>query len=503
MLATIVSSALLGIEGHRITVEVHVGKGIPGFSMVGLPDAACREARDRVRSAVYSSGYEWPNRKITVNLAPSSFPKLGSATDLAIAVGVLQAGGEIDGEAVEGWALLGELGLDGTLRPVRGSVPLVAGLREEVRGVVVPAASAPDASLVPGLEVRCARTLVEVLEAFKAERPWPDPPSAPEPAPETVPDMAGVRGHPVARSVLEIAAAGGHHLLMSGPPGSGKTMLASRLPGLLPDLSDTEALDVTAIHSAAGASFAGRLVRRPPFRAPHHTASVVALIGGGSGVMRPGEISLAHQGVLFADELGEFPPAALDALRQPLEEGVIRVSRARGTVRYPALFQLVAATNPCPCGPPSSGCRCSDASRARYLRRLSGPLLDRFDLRLEVERPDAAAVMSREDGEPSALVRKRVEMARAISHERGTGVNRTLRDDQLDEFAPLTGEATRLLETMLRCGALSARGVQRVRRVGRTIADLAEHDGLIDDSHIATALAIRVPMAGADVAAAS
>lgn len=502
MLARVTAAALLGIEGRPITVEVHMGKGLPGFIMVGLPDAACREARDRVRAAIYSSGLEWPIRHMTVNLAPSSFPKQGSATDLAIAIGVLTTTGDIAGDATDGWGFIGELGLDGSLRPVRGVVPLVAALRGVTRGVVVPAASAAEAALVPGLEVRCAGTLDEVVRALKVECPWPDPPPAPVPLPERIPDLADVRGHPVARSVLEIAAAGGHHLLLAGPPGAGKTMLATRLPGLLPDLDDGAALEVTAIHSAAGERTIG-LHTRPPFRAPHHTASAVALIGGGSGTMRPGEISLAHHGVLFADELGEFAPTVLDALRQPLEEGAIRVSRAKGTVRYPASFQLVAATNPCPCGPPAGGCRCSDASRARYLRRLSGPLLDRFDLRLDLDRPDASDLLGTEPGEPTSLVRARVEEARSWALSRGVAANADLRGDALEAAAPLSPPALGMLEAMLRAGSLTARGVQRVRRVARTVADLAAHDGPLGEEHVATAVAIRVPMAGADVAVAS
>lgn len=501
MLARVTAAALLGVEGRPITVEVHMGKGIPAFVMVGLPDAGCREARDRVRAAVYSSELEWPIRHMTVNLAPSSFPKHGSGTDLAIAVGVLTTTGDIAGESTDGWGFIGELGLDGTLRPVRGVVPLVAALRGMVRGVVVPAASAAEAALVPGVDVRCASTLDEVVRALAGRRSWPDPPPEPAQVPAPQSDLADVRGHPVARFVLEIAAAGGHHLLLSGPPGAGKTMLASRLPGLLPDLAADPALEVTAIHSAAGEAPVGLQVR-PPFRAPHHTASAVSLIGGGTGAMRPGEISLAHNGVLFADELGEFAPTVLDALRQPLEEGVVRVSRARGTVSYPAAFQLIAATNPCPCGPPAAGCRCSEASRARYLRRLSGPLLDRFDLRLDLDRPDASDLLSTEAGEPSATVRARVIAARARAAERGVVANAALGGEALEAAAPLTPAAVKILESMLRSGALTARGVHRVRRVARTVADLGGEHGALTDEHIGAAVAFRVPVAGADVAAA-
>lgn len=502
MLAIISSSSLLGVEGRTVRAEVHVGNGLPSFTMVGLPDASCREARDRVRAAVLSSEYEWPMRRLTINLAPSAFPKLGTSLDLAIAVGVLTATGEVPAASTEGWAFLAELGLDGSLRPVRGIVPLVAALRGSVRGVVVAESAAPEAALVPGIEVRCGRDLGHVVRALRRETAWSDPPAtaaAPPPAPA---DLLDVRGQPVGRHVLEIAAAGGHHLLLSGPPGAGKTLLASRLPGLLPHLDDDAALEVTSIHSAAGMPVEGQLIRQPPFRAPHHTASAVSLIGGGTTAMRPGEISLAHRGVLFADELGEFPPTVLDALRQPIEEGRVRVSRARGTVVYPARFQFVAATNPCPCGPATTGCRCSEAGLARYARRLSGPLLDRFDLRLHVGLPDAGDLLGNPDGEPSAVVARRVLAARRRADERGHGANATLAGNDLDTVAPLVERAARLLEDLVRRGTLTARGVQRVRRVARTIGDLDGHDGALGVDHVAAAVALRVP-SGADVAVAS
>ncbi len=498
MLSITTAATLVGVDGHPVRVEVHVGNGLPSFTIVGLPDASCREARDRVRAAIQSSELDWPQRHITVNLAPSSIPKVGTALDLAIAVGVLAASGAVPAESTERWAFLGELGLDGSLRPCRGMVPLTAGVRGSGLGVVVPAGSHAEASLVPGVEVRCAGDLGTVVRALNADCPWPDAPPATPPTPRSEPDLAEVRGQPVARSVIEIAAAGGHHVLLSGPPGAGKTLLASRLPGLLPDLDDEAALEVTAIHSAAGEPVAGRLLRRPPFRAPHHTASVVSLVGGGSGAMRPGEISLAHRGVLFADELGEFPPTVLDALRQPIEEGRVRVSRARGTVSYPARFQLVAATNPCPCGPPSGGCRCSEAGRARYLRRLSGPLLDRFDLRLEVARPDPGDLLGTAAGECSAVVAARVARARQRAVERGVPDNAAIAAPALDTVAPLGPAARRLLEHMVRSGRLTARGMHRIRRVARTVADLADHDGALTEDHVAAALALRVAVAGAD-----
>ena len=503
MLAITTAATLVGVDGHPVRVEVHVGNGLPSFAIVGLPDASCREARDRVRAAIQSSGLDWPQRRITVNLAPSSIPKVGTALDLAIAVGVLVAAGEVPEEATRAWAFLGELGLDGSIRGCRGIVPLTAGLRGEVDGVVVSSAASGEAALVPGLAVRCAGDLGTAVRALRLDCPWPDPPPAAEPLPRIEPDLAEVRGQPVARQVIEIAAAGGHHLLLSGPPGAGKTLLASRLPGLLPDLDDDAALEVTAIHSAAGEPVTGRLLRRPPFRAPHHTASVVSLVGGGTTGMRPGEISLAHHGVLFADELGEFPPAVLDALRQPIEEGRVRVCRARGTISYPARFQLVAATNPCPCGPPTGGCRCSDSSRDRYVRRLSGPLLDRFDLRLELGRPDAGELLGATDGEGTAVVAARVAQARALAAARGVVTNAALTAPLLDHLAPVEPAARRLLERMVRSGRLTARGMHRIRRVARTIADLAAHEGALREEHVAGALALRVSLAGADRAVAS
>lgn len=506
MIASVDGATILGARGHRVTVEVHVSDGLPAFTMLGLPDESCREARDRVRAAVMSAGFKWPDRKIVVNLAPPQFRKTGSGLDVAIAVGILVAAAEIPPDAVRDTAFVGELGLDGTVRRVPGVAPMV-GVRPDQHWVV-PVGCVTEARVAAGEPVRAVATLGELVAALTGAGPWPDHADdvaevvEPEPA-----DLADVRGQPVARKALEIAAAGGHHLLFVGSPGSGKTMLAERLPGLLPDLAGDVALQTTMIHSAAGTKLPPNgLVTRPPFRAPHHSSSLGSLVGGGGHQHRPGEISLAHGGVLFLDEMGQFAPNALDGLREALETGQIMVGRVEQVrIPMPARFQLIGATNPCPCGGgPPGACECDARSKHRYLSRLSGPLLDRFDLRITVERPAIDDIIDGEKGEPTAVVAARVASARAAALRRSGCLNAELDDDQLAEYAPLDAAAAQHLRAHLERGRLTARGYHRIRRVSRTLADLAGVvDAPIPEDIVAEALSMRTRVGFAAVGQAA
>lgn len=512
MVARTLAVALAGLTGHVVEVEAHLGGGLPTFAVVGLPDAALHEARDRVRAAVASCGLDFPSRRITVNLSPASLPKSGSGFDLAVAVAVLAAAGLPDGAAAAHRLHLGELGLDGRVHAVRGVLPAVlAAVRAGVQDVVVPSGNADEARLVHDARVTPVDHLAQVVRLYggqAVEPPAPESP-APGPPPATAPpdpvDLADVVGQDEARLALEVAAAGSHHLFLLGPPGAGKTMLATRLPGLLPDLDDDAAVEVTAVSSLAGTLDASRgLVRRPPFEDPHHTATAAAIVGGGAGLPLPGAASRAHRGILFLDEAPEFAPRVLQSLRQPLESGELVIHRARGQARYPARFQLVLAANPCPCGKAVGKglqCSCTPMERRRYLARLSGPLLDRIDLQVEVGPVSRAAVAVADHPEPTATVARRVAAARERQRSRLAGTpwatNAEVPGPWLRDQDVLPRRDRAILERALDTGALSLRGLDRVLRIAWTLADLAEADrpGSVE---LGTALTLRTRGRGND-----
>ena len=505
------SVVLLGMDGHLIEVEADIGQSLPAFVLLGLPDAALRESQDRIRSAAKNAGLPLPRRRLTVNLYPASLPKSGSALDLAILVSAWSADGHLTG--TDNVVFLAELGLDGRLRPVKGVLPAAAAAAEAgVSTVVVAAENAAEAALVPGLEVLAAEHVRHVADAYRAPAAGhpgggaeglarvtrgEDPP--PGPQPDDYKDLAEVRGQHEARFALEVAAAGGHHMMLIGAPGVGKTMLAERLPSVLPELDDAAAMEATAIASITSRTQSvTHLRRRAPYEAPHHSASAPAIVGGGSRIPVPGAVTRAHRGVLFLDEAPEFPRRVLDSLRQPLETGTICLQRAAGQVTYPARFQLVLAANPCPCGlnvGSGSACTCSVAERRRYISRLSGPLLDRMDLQVHVERPRSAALALAETGESSADVLARVVQARQIQHQRlaphGLRLNSETPMGLLSRQLRLPRPTTRLLNQVLDRAAISLRGYLRVLRLAWTLADLSAK-GQPDQDDVDAAMQLRL-----------